>query len=365
MTRERERIPSRERERIEDRLARRGGTTELLRIPAAAFAALSSARACAYDRGWLRSARVDAAVVSVGNLTAGGTGKTPMVAWIARELARRGRRVGILSRGYRARAGEASDEGRLLAELAPGAERVEDADRVRGAHALIERGADAIVLDDGFQHRRLARDLDLALVDATRPWGLAGWRASEAPLLPRGLLRERPRALARAHAIVLTRADQASQADLVELRGEIEALAPGVAIACAAHRPVALRSLDGAACELGQLSGARVDLVSGLAHPEAFERTVRGLGASVGEHRRFPDHHAYAAGDLDRLAATIVTSAKDAVKLRALGLAARVLVLDVEIEIVDGAPALAALLDALPTSRAQRERAAIHEGLHG
>lgn len=354
--------------RVEERLARGGVAVELLRIPALLFAAAATARGALYDRGWLPSVRVDAPVISVGNLTAGGSGKTPMVAWLARRFLGRGARVGLLSRGYGAAKGELNDEARLLAELFPAAQQVQDRDRVRGALELVQRGVDVILLDDGFQHRRLARELDLVLVDATRPWGLPGRRAENAPLLPRGLLREGPHALARAQAVVLTRVDQAPSAELVALRAELARLAPHAPIACAVHRPARVRSLRGEARALESLRGQSFDCLSALGSPAAFERTLEDLGARLVERRRFPDHHRYVAQDLAGLGASgraIVTSAKDAAKLSTLELHQEVWVLEVELELVEGAPALEALLDALPPSRSTRERAAFHEGLHG
>jgi len=359
--------------RIDERLAARGGAVELLHVPAAMFGAAASLRAVLYDRGWLRSERLDAPVVSIGNLSAGGTGKTPMVAWVVRELQKRGLRPGLLSRGYGAKAGELNDEALLLAELLPGVPHVQDADRARGGRALCELQVDVVVLDDGFQHRRLARDLDIVLIDALRPWGLPRASESSEPLaafLPRGLLREGPSALARAHCIVITRVDQARQSDLVELRGAISRVAPGVALASATHRAARLRGLDAREVGLGRLRGRAVDLASGIGNPQAFEASVRELGALVGEHRRFDDHHDYLASDLDGLARDgrwVVTTAKDAVKLRKLEIGPRsaVFALEIELEIAAGAGVLEALLDSLPQSRAARERSTLHEGLHG
>src|SRR5688572_24546059 len=245
-------------QRIEDRLARGGAAVELLRVPAALFGAAAGLRRALYDLGWLPTERLDAPVISVGNLCAGGTGKTPMVAWIVRELTRRGRRPGIVSRGYGAPNGVANDEARLLAEALPEVPHVLDRDRARGGRELVGRHVDVIVLDDGFQHRRLRRDLDLVLIDATRPWGLDGRSAAAAPLLPRGLLREPPAALSRAHAAVITRADQASDGELVELRREIARVAPGIALASAIHAPARLRNFEGASEPLAVLPGREV-----------------------------------------------------------------------------------------------------------
>jgi tetraacyldisaccharide 4'-kinase len=361
--------------RPEQRLARRGGAVELLRLPAALYGLAVRLRGALYDRGWLPLERVEAPVVCVGNLTAGGTGKTPMVAWVVGELAHRGLRPGIVSRGYGARSESgASDEAQLLAEALPGVEHQLDPDRARGARALLERGCDVVVLDDGFQHRRLARDLDLVLVDATRPWGLpapAGGGDPVRALLPRGLLREPPAALSRAHAVVLTRADQAAPQALERLRSELERLAPGLPLAVAEHRPRALRPLGGGPPEdVAGLAGQRLELVSGIGNPEAFERSVRDLGAEVVAHRRFGDHHAYSAGDLAGLGADgarVLTTTKDAVKLASLAARAELSIRALEVELVlrEGAGVLAALLDALPDARARAERGALHGGLAG
>lgn len=358
-------------ERRELRLARRGGALELLALPAALFGAVARLRGACYDHGWFVSEHVDAPVVSVGNLSVGGTGKTPAVAWTARELARRGRRPGIASRGYRARPGETSDEALSLARELPDVPHEANPRRVEAARALLARGCDTVVLDDGFQHRALARDLDLVLVDATRPWGLPVVREGVPPvcaLLPRGLLREPPGALARADALVITRADQVAPRELDVLRERLAELAPGRPIATAEHSPRGLSGLAGGApAPLSELAGAEVELVSGIGNPEAFERSVRALGAEVAGHRRFPDHHAYVEGDLAGLRGRVVTTTKDAVKLAGLA-AARALdawVLEVEFALTSGAPALAALFDALAPSRAERERAALHGGLAG
>ena len=367
-------------ERLERRLARRGGRIELLRLPAALFGAAARVRSALYDRRFLPVTELDVPVVSVGNLTAGGTGKTPMVAWIVRALAGRGWRAGILSRGYghprdrsrdRSRNEEVTrslnDEGRLRARLLPAVPPVPDKRRVRGGWQLARQGVDAIVVDDGFQHRRLHRDLDVVLVDVTRPWGLAAPPEGGEPVrafLPRGLLREPPAALARADVIVITRADAASEAELARLSSNIEVFAPGRPIALARHAPVALREADCADAGLGFLRGREVDLVSGVGNPEAFEATARSLGATVRKHRVFPDHHDYRPEDLVGFGERpVVTTAKDAVKLE--GFTGPLCVLDVELEFVSGESVLHALLEALPESPRLVERRALHEGLHG
>jgi len=360
------------RSRPEAWLARRGGWIELLRIPAALYGGAVALRHFLYDRGWLSSHRLEVPVISVGNLSAGGTGKTPFVAWLGAWLDERGRRPGILSRGYRGTSrgrDRESDETRWLKRALPLVPLQVGPDRVAGAARLIEQGVDCIVLDDGFQHRRLRRDLELVLVDATRPFGLPRGEAGDLGVrafLPRGLLRDSPLRLARCDAIVVTRADQVSPAELDDLVDRLRSLAPGPGILRGVHRPLRLVAPDGRASHAAALRGRDVDLVSGIGNPQAFQATVQKLGGRIGEHRAFPDHHAYAPGDLDGLGTEgrwIVTTAKDAEKLAALE--RPVHVLEIEFQLEQGTGLLEALLDALPNGRRRMGRAAIHEGLHG
>ncbi len=345
--------------RPEDRLRQRGGLVEALRPFAALYSGITGLRNAAYEAGIAPAKALGVPVVSVGNLTVGGTGKTPMVAWFVRELQRRGRRPGVLSRGYRAAEGGRNEEGILLEELLPGVPHVQRADRVEGGRELEAEGVDVVVLDDGFQHRRLRRDVDLVLVDATRPWGLPAPAEGGEPVcavLPRGFLREAPRGVRRASAVVFTRCDQASAEELERLDARFEAIAPGVPRTRAAHRAVAVRTPEGRR-EVDVLRGREVALVSGLGNPEAFARTAREAGAVVVADLRFPDHHHYDRAELDRAVpagATILCSAKDAVKLDALGVAC--LVLEVELAWIAGEPVIAALLDSLPATDARRVR---------
>ena len=367
---------------------------ELLRVPALAFGAVAEFRRWLYDRRFLPSARLDVPIVCVGNLIAGGTGKTPMVVEVVGRLAERGRRPGILSRGYgkAGTGGMQSDEARLYAELCGDLPRVAMPDRVEGARRLVEEGADVVVMDDGLQHRRLGRDLDLVLVDATRPWGL--YRGPRA-FLPRGLMRESPKALRRAGAIVLTRCDQVDAESLVELELELAAWAPGTPRLLTRHAPVGLRRLGAEVSEgedaglalegtdLAQLEDRGVVAISAIGNPAAFLRSLTGLGARVVGERRFGDHHEYTAADLAGLAAgaatagessggpapLVVTTAKDAVKLAPLvgpgGPHAdlELHVLDIALEVTRGSDLLDALLDSLPPGAAVRERDALHSGM--
>ncbi len=336
--------------RADERLARRGGAIELLRLPSLAFAALARTRRSLYDRRLLPMARVSVPVVSIGNVTTGGTGKTPFCAFVVRELQRRGFSPGILSRGYGAERGESNDEAKLLASWLPKTPHVQGKDRVSGARELIRGGANAIVLDDGFQHRRLERDLDIVLVDATRPFGLAGVDGARpvVALLPRGLLREPPSSLRRADAIVITRTESLDRGSVDAVESEILRLAPGRPIVRAELRANGWLDEKGVRHRLASLAGREVDAVSALGNPEAFETSVRSTGAIVRDRRVFPDHHRYTRADLAGLPAAgrvLATSGKDAVKLAPLGV--RFFALDVQFEITAGAHFLDVLFDTL------------------
>jgi tetraacyldisaccharide 4'-kinase len=270
-----------------------------------------------YDRGWKRCHQAAVPVVSVGNLTVGGTGKTPCVEYVARYYREQELLVAILSRGYGAAEGQ-NDEALVLAANLPDVPHLQGPDRVALARAAVEEcESEVLVLDDGFQHRRLARNLDVVLIDATRPWGF-GY------LLPRGLLRESPRGLARAGAVVLTRCDQVGPDEVVRIRERVERLAPGVPVSETEHRPVGWVNAEGSAATPEALQGRPLAAFCGVGNPEAFRRTLLGLGATVAAFRAFPDHHRYTRSDVEELRSwarqqatecVVVTTQKDLVKL--------------------------------------------------
>ncbi len=259
-------------------------------------------------------------VISVGNITTGGTGKTPFVAALFQKLVEMDRRPAILLRGYKAAAGESADETVELA-LAIDCDRiVQNPDRIAGAEeALRCFEADALLLDDGFQHRRIARDLDIVLVDATRPFGYGH-------LLPRGLLREPPSSLARADLIAVTRCDRVPPTVLAHLHERLGRFAPGTPVVEGRHRPTALVGLDGSVRHLPGPVPESVVCVAGIANPESFAATVNALGSQVVATRWWPDHYRYTPRDLAALgelarqhdAEAVITTCKDMVKLRAL-----------------------------------------------
>jgi tetraacyldisaccharide 4'-kinase len=334
------------------------------------YGALARTRLRLYRSGFLKSEKVGVPVISVGNITAGGTGKTPLVEWVARALKSQGLRACVLTRGYGradeslrvvasdgvrvlAEVGECGDEPRLLAERLLGvASVVCDRDRVAAARwARAELGAEVFVLDDAFQHLRIARDLDLVTLDATEPWG-------GGHLLPRGRLREPASGLRRADCVVITRAELAT--DLETLRAEVVRLCDGSAEVVASRVcPRVLIPLKdvGAGVEgrtRGGLESRGVGLQSrgigqafaafcAVGNPRAFFEHLRRDGFELCHTRAFPDHHAYTLSDVESVtreavrhgACALLTTAKDAVKLRGRDFALPCYVVEIGLEFED------------------------------
>jgi tetraacyldisaccharide 4'-kinase len=311
----------------------------VLRAASEPYAAAMRVRRWAYGRGVLPSREASVPVISVGNLTAGGTGKTPMVAWVVRHLLEAGRSPAILTRGYKQIAGR-SDEAELLKRLCR-APVIVNPDRVTGAHQAIARDADVLVMDDGFQHRRLRRQLDIVLIDALCPLGFER-------CLPRGLLREPPSALADADAIVITRSNAIDASRRQALADRLGDLAPQASLHEAIHEPVGLVDESGRCRPLDDLAGRRVLAFCGLGNPEAFFHSLRDVGAELTGRRAFDDHTPYTPAMLTGLvteagrskAELLVTTQKDAVKFSPRGLGLPVWQLAIEMKVVAGEEAL-------------------------
>lgn len=292
--------------------------------------------------------KVAVPVVCIGNLTAGGTGKTPCVEWLCKGLCSLGLRVAILSRGYGG-AGGANDEAMVLEDRLPDVPHLQGPDRCLIAQSAIEElESEVLVLDDGFQHRQLARDLDIVLVDATNPWG-------HGYLLPRGTLREPRSGLKRAGAVVITRADQVTGDKLACLRNEITKLAPDLVLCEAIHQPAEMICWESDSMDLEELKGRKVLAFCGIGNPGSFIKTLEILGANVMASRVFPDHHAYTRNDIQGLIdwaaqiagddALLVTTHKDLVKIRTSSLGMnRLYALRVEMRFLSGAEQLQALV---------------------
>jgi tetraacyldisaccharide 4'-kinase len=315
-------------------------------------------RNAGYAWNLLRTHQLPCRVVCVGNLSVGGTGKTPTVMAFGASLAATGSRACVLLRGYRSGGSgvrvvsdgakillgwrEAGDEAVLLARSLPGVPIVVGGDRVAAGRLAIETFRPQIILlDDGFQHRRLHRDADLVVLDATDPFG-GEW------LLPRGRLREPLSALDRAQAILVTRSDQS--ADLAGLRRRIGAMAPRLPIGWAVYRPCRLVELSTQQTRgLEELRGRRLFAVSAIGNPRGFERTLAMTGAQVVGSLAFADHHAFTQEDGARMvrearaasAEWLMTTEKDAVRLETqLPVGLPLLSLGIRLEIAEGAKAL-------------------------
>lgn len=319
-----------------------------------------AARQKTYDFGLMQPSSVDATVVSIGNITAGGTGKTPATIYYARRFSEEGQRVVVLSRGYGRTTpvnkpltvsdgksillppDEAGDEPYLIAKKLSRVPVVVCGKRVRGARfAVTHFNPDVVILDDGFQHIALSRDEDIVVIDCTIPFGFGH-------LLPRGLLREPLSALRRATGFLLTHADEREHGQIIDTLRQIN---PTANISKSRHRPVRLVSMkDNAETRCDSLAGKRVLALSSIGNPKAFEETLRKLGADVVSRLRFRDHHWYDAADIERIQTTaersrvdyVVTTEKDGVRL---ALPPRVpentLVLEVELELIDDRAAAA------------------------
>ncbi len=292
-----------------------GPLRSVLRAAEFAYARGVSLRNAWYDR---RGPKIvlPVPVISVGNITVGGTGKTPFVIELARRLDAYGRNPAVVSRGYRADGESPNDEERLVRLRCPGVPCVSDPDRIWAAEAAYQKcGADVIILDDGFQHRQLGRSLDIVLVDATCPFGFGH-------LLPRGLLREPVESLRRAHVIVLTRCDQASPVDLARIEERLHTVVVDPVVIRCRHHVTSVEYLDGSKVD-GPFEGKRAVLFAGLGHPRSFATTVRSLGIEVVGTRWWPDHHRYRRRDVERILREdrfpphdiLLTTEKDAVKL--------------------------------------------------
>lgn len=291
-------------------------------------------RANGYARGWFSQRRLPVPVISIGNLTVGGTGKTPLVIEVTEWLLATGKRVAVLSRGYRrtshealllvsdgmrilATPQEAGDEPYLMAQRCPKAIVAVGADRYRlGRHVFETCGADVMILDDGFQHLGVYRDVDLLLIDATDAAGLG-------QLLPAGRLREPITAAKRATAIILTRAEQPRQVDDVTLRlgTALRSLPPMAQVTFRASEVVSVRTAESRSLEWTK--GKRALLVSGVGHAASFRHTAEQLGVTMLDEMVYPDHHLYSAQDVGSLderahklhAELVLTTEKDAVKI--------------------------------------------------
>lgn len=316
------------------------------------YGALTRTRLSLYRRGAFHTITLDRPVISVGNLTAGGTGKTPLVEWIARTLAATGKKVCILTRGYGrenpdrqvivsdgekilATPAEAGDEPYLLAmNLSGVAAVICNANRIAaGKGAIKHLGAGCFVLDDGFQHLRLARDLNIVTIDATNPWGGGN-------LLPYGRLREPIGGLTRSDCVVITRCDLADNLD--SLKTEICRLSGDRPVFESRMRALRISALK----ELGDATPTSTPMAAfcAVGNPHSFFSQLRQAGYDLRLEKTYPDHHSYTQREIDLLLQTagevgaecLITTAKDAVKLQSMSFSLPCYVLEIEMWIENG-----------------------------
>lgn len=319
----------------------------LLYIVSIVYGAAIIIRALLYKMGIFRAEAAPIKIISVGNLTLGGTGKTPFVINLIKVLKKDIRRdASVLIRGY------GWDETAMLKQSLPETPILAREDRVDSAHkAMRLYGCDTAVLDDGFQYWELKRDLDIVLIDSRNPFG-------NGQLFPRGILREPKSAIKRAHVVVFTKVDK-KIADLNALRAELKAINPGLVFIEARHRPLYTYELKTKKNQdTGYLKDKKVILLSSIGDPKYFKETAKGLGANVVAHLIFKDHHDYKKKDVDNITRLckerkfdfILTTEKDAVKLGRLGLSIGnypLMVLVVDMEITSGRENLIARLHSI------------------
>lgn len=269
--------------------------------------------------------RAPCRIISVGNITLGGTGKTPVVEYIARRLKERGCKSAVLTRGYRPKgadecrsnAGCPADEPDMLRKSLKDIPVVIDAQRIRGIKYCRDNfGADTVILDDGFQQWKIHKDLEVVVIDAVNPFG-------NRHMLPRGILRQPLSSLKRADVFLLTKTDINPRTSRIS--DLLSRLNPKAVIAESVHKPVGFSVLgkSGGFLDMNALKGVKAALVSGIGDPEYFEKTAKGLGVEAVLSFRFPDHYRYSPADLEAISGqlknkginTIVTTEKDAVRL--------------------------------------------------
>jgi len=268
----------------------------------------------------IKPVRLGAKTISVGNITLGGTGKTTLVEYLAAKFSSAGSKVAVLTRGYKRSYGGIGDEPAMLQGKLPGVAMIVDPNRVRGARrAIKEHAADLLIMDDGFQQWRIAKDLEIVTFDAAHPFG-------NQRLLPAGFLREPLSALKRAEVFFLTQVNLCP--DLAGLTGRLERINPAALIVESRHEPQGLTRLrpgDGA-LNLSWLNQRAVAIFCGIGNPGGFKSIISAQGARVFKFFEYDDHHEYTAAELEKMLALVrehklealITTAKDAVKVKAL-----------------------------------------------
>jgi len=266
-----------------------------------------------YKIGIFSSYRLKTPIISVGNITWGGTGKTPLVEVICSHFLSHDKKVALLIRGY------GMDEDKFLTESMQGVSVLVGGDRVKNAKREEEKPLDLFVLDDGFQHLKIARDLNILTIDAGNPFG-------NGHLIPAGILRETIDSVTRAHIAVITKTATVSRHTLDSIKEVLSKHNPGIEIYESDHQPLLFYTESGEEKALEYVKGRRVCVVSALGDNDSFKTTVRSIGSDMGLDFSYMDHHRYSIGDIERILDgckkesidTVVTTEKDWVKIKGL-----------------------------------------------
>lgn len=254
-----------------------------------------------FESGATPVAKCGIPVISIGNLTTGGTGKTPIVAWLAKWFRKSNVRVAIVSRGYGRGQMDQNDEAAELHQRLPDVPHLQDPNRVASATIAVEElETQVILMDDGFQHRHLHRDLDVVLIDATCPFGF-GY------LLPRGLLREPVANLRRANVVIITRTDQVPRSDLDKVFATVKKYNSAAPVLTCIHRPSGLLQYPSNVSPIKTLKGKQVGVLSGIGNPDAFHKTVSSSGAEIVGTHTLRDHADFGRETIQQIVAWIET----------------------------------------------------------
>lgn len=321
-----------------------------------------------YNRKIIEQHRENVPVFSVGNITAGGTGKTPFVMWLCSLFEEKNIRCAVLTRGYKAEkyaSGEehpaAIDEPAVFEQNYPNVPVIIQPDRIAGAIIAVDAfHAKALIMDDGFQHRRLHRDLDIVTIDSTEPFGFG-------KLLPGGLLREPVSSLSRTDVVVLTRCDKVSEDKLERIVTRIWQIKPDLPIVKSIHKPVSVIYSNNEKSEPAELKGKNIFAFCAIGNPNAFFETVKNLGANIKSSYSFNDHYHYVTDDIKGLiekasqsdARIILTTEKDWTKIKNLKPAdiskeIPFAYLKIEMKIIEGEEKLRRLIENALASKIKR-----------
>ena len=328
----------------------RGFIAALIKSTLSAFAypysAVLNTRGFLYKFGIVKSTRLPVKVISIGNITTGGTGKTPLVESMARYLHEKNKKVAILSRGYggnnplQENNDNVNDECLILRENLQDVPVLAGKDRVsNGEKAIRESGVDCLLLDDGFQHLKLKRDLDIVVIDSLNPFGGEN-------LIPRGSLREPLKNLGRADMFIISHCNQSKEQKIKSIYTKLNYVNNDAPVCESIHRPVHIENImDGSILEPEWLNGKRIYGLSAIGNPESFTYTLKGLGADLIKHRKFHDHHNYNREEIIDIiseakslnADAIVVTQKDIVKIRNMDIKGfNILSLKIETQITKG-----------------------------